>query len=116
MRTLLLSLFLLATPLLQASGPGAPPAAYDALVVLQIDGFDQAALDRLAKVVGPENDLSLEYSCTWADVVVLQVRNTSFSERADVITYVRRYLEQAGIQRGIEVLHVHVEEQGMGKC
>ncbi|HOP44410.1 MAG TPA: hypothetical protein PLA11_12905, partial [Flavobacteriales bacterium] len=87
MRTLLLSLFLLATPLLQASGPDAPPAAYDALVVLQIDGFDQAALDRLAKVVGPETDLSLEYSCTWADVVVLQVRNTSFSERADVITY-----------------------------
>jgi len=33
-----------------------------------------------------------------------------------VITYVRRFLEQAGIQRGIEVLHVHVEEQGMGKC
>ncbi|MBX2980357.1 MAG: hypothetical protein KF905_13760 [Flavobacteriales bacterium] len=113
---LLLSLFAL---LLQPSGTRAShpaAAASDAMVVLSITGLDDAAVARLAKEVGRSTSATLEYSCTWSGVVVLKLANINVSERADVMTMVRRLLTSAGIERGVEFVHVHIEARGVGKC
>lgn len=113
---LLLSLFaiLLFPGVTRASHPTA--AASDAMVVLSITGLDDAAVARLAKEVGRSTGTTLEYSCTWSGVVVLKLANVNVSERADVMTLVRRLLTSAGMERGVEFVHVHIEERGVGKC
>lgn len=116
-RILLLSFLLVCTPLFtRSAGPASVPATYDALVMLHVDGLDDAKLARLSAIIGREETLTLEYSCVWGDGLVLHVEGISFSEKADVITYVKRYLSEAGLTTGVEFLHVHVEAQGPGKC
>lgn len=92
------------------------PATYDAIVVMHLDGLDDETLARLAKVVGSEKDVTIEYSCLRSGIIVMQFSNASVGERADIITLARRQLNQAGITQEVEFLHVHVEERGVGKC
>ena len=116
-RILLLSFLLVVTPLFtRAEEPASAPASYDALVMLHVDGLDDAKLARLSAIIGREESLTLEYSCVWGDGLVLHVEDISFSEKAHVITYLQRYLREAGISTGVEFLYVHVEAQGPGKC
>jgi hypothetical protein len=49
-------------------------------------------------------------------VVVLRFTDAPVNERADVITMVRRQLTAAGIEQGVEFLHIHIEAKGPGKC
>lgn len=90
--------------------------AYDARVVVAVDGLDDDALAKLAKVVGREKAVSIEYACTRSGVLVLMLTEVPTRERADVIMLVRRLLGGAGLEKGVEVLHVHVEASGVGKC
>lgn len=90
--------------------------AYDARVVVAVEGLDDAAVARLAKVVGREKTVGIEYSCTRSGVLVLLLSEVPTRERADVIMLVRRHLGAAGLEKGVEVLHVHVEASGVGKC
>ena len=90
--------------------------SYDAMVVMHIQDLDDAALTALAKSVGSEKNVTIEYTCVWSGVVVLKFSNASVSERADVITLARRQLTMAKIDKEVEFLHVHAEERGPGKC
>ena len=88
----------------------------DAMVVLTIDGLDDEMLAKLASQIGKERNYSLEYSCTWSDVLVLHLGDVNTSDRGDVVTLVRRLLFSAGIERNVEFLDVHVELKGVNKC
>ena len=93
-----------------------PTGSLDAMVVLHVDGLDDAKLAKLTGAIGADREVGLEYSCVWSGVVVLRFTNASVSERADIITLAKRQLSAAGIEQGVEVLHVHVQERGPGKC
>ncbi len=86
------------------------------MVVVTIADLDDAGLERLRTEVGREKSAYMEYSCTWSGVVVIKFNAIALSERADVITMTRRLLGSAGLERGMEVVHVHVEACGVGKC
>jgi hypothetical protein len=109
---MLLALFI------QPAIAGDPPslANYDTMVVMHIQDLDDASLSALAKTIGAEKDVSMEYSCAWSGVVVLKFTNISVAERADVITFVHRQLTMANVEKAVEFLHVHAEERGPGKC
>ena len=92
------------------------PATYDVNVVLHITGLDEAMLTRLGRQVDKERTVTIEYSCLASGVVVLRFAESPVNERADVITMVRRQLTAAGIEQGVEFLHVHAEARGPGKC
>lgn len=109
-------LFSLLLPVQAIRAHEAAPAAYDAMAVLSIADLDDASLAKLSAEIGKAKNASLEYSCTWSGVVVIKYDGISVGERADVITMVRRLLSAAGIERGVEVVHVHVEARGVGKC
>lgn len=91
-------------------------AAYDVQVVVVVKDLDDAGLSRLAREVAKDPSLTLEYSCAWSGVVVLKYNSVASGERADAITLVRRTLSGAGLDKGMEVLHVHAEATGPGKC
>lgn len=110
MRTAALIAFLLAMTL--PSRILAADAGYDVQVVVAVKGLDDEALARLAK----EPSVSIEYSCVWSGVVVLKYLGVPSGDRADAITMARRSFASAGIDQGVEVLHVHVEATGPGKC
>ncbi len=86
------------------------------MVVLAIGELDDATLAKLSTEVGKNKNTYMEYSCAWSGVVVIKFGDISVGERSDVITLARRLLSDAGIERGVEVLHVHVEARGEGKC
>jgi hypothetical protein len=115
MRNLLLGLILLCSTAFTQANTTAP-TQYDAMVVVHVEGMDDAMLAALAKHVGAERNMTLEYSCTWAGIVVLHYTNTSTAEKADVITITMRHLREAGITAGVEVEHVEVRAVGAGKC
>ena len=116
--TLLFVLFTLLSPFhrVDAAVPTLDAPTYDALVVLEVEGLDDAMLARLSAQVGKQRDQTLEYACTWSGVVVLKMNEINVTDRADVITMARRLLLGAGIEQGVEVLHVHMAPAGTGKC
>lgn len=91
-------------------------ASFDAMVVLSIADLDDATVNKLSAEVSKNKNAYLEYSCAWSGVVVIKFGGISVGERSDVITLSRRLLSDAGVERGVEVLHVHVEARGEGKC
>lgn len=111
---ILLALFLTFTGIASASKVTAQ--GNDVQVVLRVDGFDQEAYTRLSGVVGRSPAVTMEYACTWTGVLVLKFTDVAVADRADAMTYTRRLLQSAGIEKGIEFLHVHAEPRGAGKC
>jgi hypothetical protein len=113
----LLATFLLVLLVRPATAVDPPPvASYDAMVVMHMADLDDDSMAALAKTIGTEKDVILEYSCVWSGVVVLKFSGISVAERADVITLARRQLTMAKVDNAVEFLHVHVEERGPGKC
>lgn len=110
---LLFSMFL---PMASLHAHVAPAASFDAMVVLAITDLDDAALAKLSAEIGRSKQAYMEYSCTWSGVVVIKYSDISTGERADVMTMARRSLSAAGLERGVEFLHVHIEGRGVGKC
>ncbi len=96
--------------------PQGSSTTFEATVVVHIDELDDAMLARLAKVVGKEKSVSIEYSCVASGIVVLKFAESTVSERADVISLAGRQLGAAGIEHGVEYLHVHAEPRGPGRC
>ncbi len=109
-------LFALFIPAYTVQAHKAPAASFDAMVVLTIADLDDAALAKLSTEIGKSKQAYLEYSCTWSGVVVIKYSDIAVGERADVITMARRQLTAAGIDSGVEFVHVHVEGRGVGKC
>ena len=100
---------------------GHSPAAlaqtgYDAMVVLRVSDLGDEDMAALSRQLGKQQQVTLEYSCTWSGVLVMKLSGIPVNERADVITLARRQLVQAGVEKPMEVLHVHVEARGTGKC
>ncbi len=116
MRPLFLFLFALLLQLVFAGHAPATAANSDVLAVVKIDELDDAMLARLAAQVGKQRNYSLEYSCVWSHVVVLKLNDVNAAERGDAVTMVRRLLSSAGIEKGVEFLHVHLEPKGANKC
>ncbi len=116
MRTLIIFLFALFLQPLHASSTCEAPPAFDAMVIIKIQDLDDAMMAKVSAEIGKQRNVTMEYSCTWSDVVVLKMNGISVGERADVISLARRSLTNAGISRGIEYLHVHVEGSGVNKC
>ncbi|MBK8949212.1 MAG: hypothetical protein IPM68_10275 [Flavobacteriales bacterium] len=108
----LVALWMMATPTLKAA-PGSE--GVDVLAVVKVEGLQADAAARLATLVGREKGVGIEYTCLWAGVLVFHLEDASLTERADVITYLRRLLGQAGITGG-EFLDVHMAPRGPGKC
>lgn len=92
------------------------PTTFEAMVVVHIDGLDDTMMARLARVVGKESSVTIEYSCVASGIVVLKFSEATVSEKADVIALARRQLNAAAIERGVEFLHVHAEPRGPGRC
>ena len=108
-------------PFIMASSPLPVQAlgsnlATEVQVVVLIKDLDDAGLVRLAKEVVKEGSVTMEYSCVASGVVVLKYSGVSASERADAITMVRRTLASAGLEKGMQVLNVHIVDSGPGKC
>lgn len=119
MRNLTLLLMISLMPVVLAHGGLSDPVAAvaaDAQVVVHITDLDDAQLARLATQVSKDRNTTLEYSCVWSGVVVLKFSDVPVTERADAITMARRLLGEAGIEQGVEFLHVTVETKGPGKC
>jgi hypothetical protein len=115
MRNVMLAFLLLLMPLShRAAAP--VPGGYEALAVVHINGLDDAGLAALAKHVGQERAVTIEYTCVWSGIVVLRFSDTSASEKADVITLVTRHLHEAGIHKDCEVQFVQVRATSGGKC
>ena len=113
--------FLLLVSLLTEVRAAAPvmqgtPTTFEAMVVMHIDDLDDAMMARLTKAVGKEKSVTVEYSCVASGIVVLKFAESTVSERADVISLARRQLNAAGIDQGVEFLHVHAEARGPGRC
>ena len=117
MRTLSL-LFLLLIPfsITTAFASGPELTSSNAHVVLHLPSLSDASLAALHEKVGTRSELGMEYSCVWAGIVVLHLEGVQLTERADVITYVRRVLNEARLDADAEFLHVHLEPAGPGKC
>ena len=49
------------------------------MVVMHIEDLDDASVAALAKTIGSEKDVTMEYSCAWSGVVVLKFANASVS-------------------------------------
>jgi len=108
---------LLLAPLLFLAAPCATAqTTYEALVVVKVEGLDDGALARLASEVGKDRRAGLEYSCVWSGIVVLKFSGITTGDRADVATLARRLFTGAGITTGTDLLHVHAEARGPGKC
>lgn len=116
MRTILPVLAILLTLSLYATPTSTAAQTFDALVVLNIAGFDDAQHEALVREVARNRQATLEYTCVWSGIAVLKFSDVSVSERADVIQLARRILNSAGIERGVDYLHVHAEPRGGGKC
>lgn len=112
MRPIFLFLFALFLQPAHASPACQAPPAFDAMGIIKIQDLDDAMMAKLSAEIGKLRNVSLE----WSDVVVLKMNEVSVGERAEVVTLARRYLTNAGISRGIEYLHVHVEGSGTNKC
>ncbi|WKZ67655.1 MAG: hypothetical protein QY325_06935 [Flavobacteriales bacterium] len=111
-----IALFLL-LPMLVAWAPSIAVAQnQDAHLVLKLQAFDADAHARLQAEVAKDRSMSLEYACEWSGVVVLKLTDVPLSDRADAITYVRRLLQSARVDKGAEFLNVHLEARGTGKC
>lgn len=109
--------FILLLPMLLAWAPGRTMAQnQDAHVVLKLQALDADAHARLQAEVSKDRSVSLEYACEWSGVVVLKLTDVPLSDRADAITYVRRLLQAARVDKGAEFLNVHLEARGTGKC
>ncbi|QQR84882.1 MAG: hypothetical protein IPJ76_09625 [Flavobacteriales bacterium] len=111
----LLAAFLLLPALSIAQGD-APPATVDAFVTVRIEGLDHGGMERLNAQVAKDRALNIEYHCLRSGVVVLHMAPVQASERADVITLVRRLLGEANITGKAEFLDVHVGSVNANKC
>lgn len=89
---------------------------FDAQVVLKVGCLDDAGMARLAREAAKDRAATIEYSCTWSGVLVLKFSGAPSGDRADAIMLARRLLTAAGLEKGMEVLHVHAEASGPGKC
>ncbi|MBL7947191.1 MAG: hypothetical protein JNN32_14095 [Flavobacteriales bacterium] len=116
MRANMLLLLLALFTALPLCATGSANGVADAQVVIHITDLEDAMLARLATQVSKDRNTTLEYSCVWSGVVVLKFSDVPVTERADAITMVRRLLGEAGIEQGVEFLHVTVEGKGPGKC
>lgn len=94
----------------------APPSTVDAFVTVRIEGLDQGGMERLNTQVATDRAVNIEYHCLRSGVVVLHMAPVQASERADVITLVRRLLGEASITGKTEFLDVHVGSVNANKC
>ena len=115
MRCLVLSLFALLFAMYTTDARAAITNS-DVLVVLKIEGLDDAMLAKLSAQVAKERNYTLEYSCVSADIVVLRMNDIVASERGDAVTVARRFLSEAGVIKNVEFLDVHPEPRGTNKC
>ncbi|MBK8341590.1 MAG: hypothetical protein IPK99_17155 [Flavobacteriales bacterium] len=93
-----------------------PSGGADGLVTVRVDGLDDAGLGRISARIAKEQQVNLEYTCLRSGIVVLHFQALQVSERADVITVVKRLFQQAGITGAIEFLDIHVERSALNKC
>lgn len=114
MRTLLI--FFFATILTSTMATPCIATNSDVLVVMRIDGLNDEMVAKLSAQIGKQRNYTLEYSCVSADIVVLRMNDVVASERGDAVTLVRRLLSAAGIEKGVEFLHLHLEPRGVNKC
>jgi len=112
----LLLLFAFHQPFMSTASAPVLTGGNDVAVVVHIKGLDDAMYGRLAKVIASEPSASLEYGCVWSGIVVFKFNDTAFAERADVVSHVSRIMDDARISAPVEVLHVHMEARGPGKC
>ncbi len=92
------------------------PDGMDALAVVKVEGLRAEDLARIQAIAAHEQGVGIEYTCLWAGIVVFHLEDVSCPDRADVITYLRRMLTQAGIMARAELLDVHLAARGPGKC
>lgn len=115
-RILLLLLFACAfAPKISAQGD-VPGATVDAIVTVRIDALDHDGWVRISARVARETNMNIEYSCVRTGVLVLRIQPVQVSEKADVMSLVRRILHEAEVKGTIDFLDVHVDEQGWNKC
>lgn len=93
-----------------------PEQGAEAIVTLQVAGIDDAAWQQFTARVGKEHGANVEYSCLRAGIIVLRMQQLTVTEKADVITLVKRLLSEAGIMAPAEFLHVYLERQAWNKC
>lgn len=116
-----LNTFSLIASLMLSAGPAftqVEPAddGAEAIVTLQLTGMDDEAWQRVMARIGRERGTNMEYVCQRAGILVLRSQQLSVREKADVMTLVRRLLDEAGIHTPVEFLHVYLERQTWNKC
>lgn len=107
---------LLFLPLTSVAQVDAPPSTVDAFVTVRIEGLDPSGMERLNAQVAKDRAVNIEYHCLRSGVVVLHMAPVQASERADVITLVRRLLGEAGIAGKTDFLDVHIGSVNANKC
>lgn len=94
-----------------ANGP-----VHEAIITLHIQDMDEPQWQHLNARVAHDHSANIEYGCLRAGIVVLRLQELNLAEKADVITVVKRMLDEAGIKGNTEFLDIHLEERSAGKC
>lgn len=93
-----------------------PEAGAEAIVTLHVNTLHEANWDRFATRIGREPGANIEYACARAGILVLRMQHLAVVEKADVMSVVRRLLNEGGISGAVEFLDLHIEEQSWGEC
>ena len=116
MRTLLLALLCLfvVVPTMAQDEPAG--RTLNAIVTVQLDGLDDALWTKVNARVTKEAHTNVEYVCLTTGILVLRMQQLTVSEKADVMSLVRRLLNDAGVKGRIEFLDIHVEPGIGNRC
>lgn len=107
---------MLLSPILLVAQSDVPGGALDAFVTLRLADLDDAGLARISSRISREPSANIEYSCVQTGVIVLRLQRIQVSEKADIMSLVRRIFLEAGNKGTIDFLDIKVEGSGGNKC
>lgn len=92
------------------------PTVSEGLVTVRVNGLDNVGMTAISARISKEQQVNIEYSCVRSGIVVVRLQAMQVTEKADVITVVKRLFQQAGITGAIDFLDIHVERSAVNKC
>lgn len=114
---LALLLIVLFTAALRSSAqdePGSTPL--NAMVTVRVKDLDETLWTKVNARIAKETNMNVEYSCINTGIIVLRLQHVTATEKADVITIVKRVLHEAGVKGTIEFLDVQVRTGPDNRC
>ncbi|HRH70332.1 MAG TPA: hypothetical protein PLB89_12570 [Flavobacteriales bacterium] len=116
MKHLVLALFCLFVTFRSIAQEEPAGQTLNAIVTVQVSGMDEALWTKISARVAKEPHANVEYSCTTTGIIVVRLQKLNVTEKADVMTIVKRMLHEAGVKGQIDFLDVHVAPGVGDRC